>query len=894
MKQKNILPAVLLITMLLAQFVPAQSLSSNEAILSSSVKVTIYRDFVRFAADDARQMRVELFELTGKQIFDSGLVSGDSFDWFTQDQQEQPVDSGLFAYTLTIKGKGRAENLTQQGNVIIDRERQNLPDAPSSETDKAKNGEIQPQTVGVFDVNAAGGSYNINTPRMGIGTANPQTRMHIGAGGIAPLTTGSTLLVEEGAASSVVVKSTTGGEMFFSQDNAAGVFGTASNHPLSIRTNNVNRVYIDAIGRVGIGTTTPTATLTVAGTIEATGGTLTGAVIDATNQYSINGSRVLSMDGNGNLFAGEGTATANRGSYNSFFGKRAGSANLSGDRNSFFGASTGLQNTTGRYNSFFGALSGFYNLTGSNNSFFGESSGYYNTTGSYNSFFGIGTGRFNDGGSYNAFFGANSGQENTANNNAFFGTFTGNSNTTGENNSFFGTLAGSLNTSGRANSFFGKDAGYSNSNGNYNSFFGERAGTANLSGGDNAFFGVAAGVSNLTGNSNAFFGTFSGYSNTTGNDNSFFGTGAGYYTTEGTHNTFVGKEAGMNNTRGSSNVFSGRSAGFNNTEGTSNSVYGAFAGFGNTTGNYNTFFGLNAGTNNTTGSNNTFIGSNTNAFAGNLSNATAIGARAQVLQSNSLVLGSINGVNGATADTRVGIGTTGPGSKLHIIDSGNTGLRVQNNAPGGTVASFGRFGDFRIDTFFVSGGRFTVTEAGNVGIGTNTPTSRLQVFGDVTISGNVSKGGGSFKIDHPLDPENKYLYHSFVESPDMMNIYNGNVTTDKRGLAIVTLPEYFEALNRDFRYQLTVIGQFAQAIVAREVKDKQFTIKTSTPNVKVSWQVTGIRQDAYANKHRIPVEEEKKGSERGTYLYPEAFNKSAPRIANQISRPSQQRKRARN
>ena len=144
--------------------------------------------------------------------------------------------------------------------------------------------------------------------------------------------------------------------------------------------------------------------------------------------------------------------------------------------------------------------------------------------------------------------------------------------------------------------------------------------------------------------------------------------------------------------------------------------------------------------------------------------------------------------------------------------------------------------------------------------------------GNVQVTGNISKGGGSFKIDHPLDPENKYLYHSFVESPDMMNIYNGNVTTGANGDAVVELPTYFEALNRDFRYQLTVIGTFAQAMVAEEISGNRFTIKTSAPGVKVSWQVTGVRHDAYANKHRIPVEETKNENERGHFLHPELFN----------------------
>ena len=145
-------------------------------------------------------------------------------------------------------------------------------------------------------------------------------------------------------------------------------------------------------------------------------------------------------------------------------------------------------------------------------------------------------------------------------------------------------------------------------------------------------------------------------------------------------------------------------------------------------------------------------------------------------------------------------------------------------------------------------------------------------MGDVSVSGTLSKGGGSFKIDHPLDPENKYLYHSFVESPEMMNIYNGNITTDADGLAVVELPEWFETLNRDFRYQLTVIGTFAQAIVAQKVKSNRFAIRTNEPNVEVSWQVTGIRQDAWANKNRIPVEEQKGEIEKGHYLHPEAFD----------------------
>ena len=139
--------------------------------------------------------------------------------------------------------------------------------------------------------------------------------------------------------------------------------------------------------------------------------------------------------------------------------------------------------------------------------------------------------------------------------------------------------------------------------------------------------------------------------------------------------------------------------------------------------------------------------------------------------------------------------------------------------------------------------------------------------GSVLVTGSIAKASGTFKIDHPQDPENKYLYHSFVESPDMMNIYNGNATTDASGYATVTLPGYFESLNSDFRYQLTVIGTFAQAIVAQEVSGGSFKIQTNQPNVKVSWQVTGIRQDKYAQAHRVAAEVEKEPQFKGLYLH---------------------------
>ena len=242
----------------------------------------------------------------------------------------------------------------------------------------------------------------------------------------------------------------------------------------------------------------------------------------------------------------------------------------------------------------------------------------------------------------------------------------------------------------------------------------------------------------------------------------------------------------------------------------------------------------------------------------------------------------------------VGIGVATATERLHV----NGNIRVANDASIFGLDQLVGFNDLRFygdpiggpDFYIGSDGRsgFTNTYS-NVSLNVRGITGDPWFFsvenpagsalfdvlgnGNVSVTNTLSKGGGSFKIDHPLDPENKYLYHSFVESPDMMNVYNGNITTDASGTAVVAMPEWFDALNRDFRYQLTVIGEFAQAIVGEKMRRNKFTIKTDKPNVEVSWQVTGIRKDAWANQNRIPVEEAKAAEDRGHYLHPAAFGR---------------------
>lgn len=146
--------------------------------------------------------------------------------------------------------------------------------------------------------------------------------------------------------------------------------------------------------------------------------------------------------------------------------------------------------------------------------------------------------------------------------------------------------------------------------------------------------------------------------------------------------------------------------------------------------------------------------------------------------------------------------------------------------------------------------------------------------GPVSTPAYMITGGAGVKIDHPLDPENQYLYHSFVESPDMKNVYDGVVNLDADGAAWVELPEWFEAVNKDFRYQLTPIGASAPNLyIAQEIESNRFQIAGGEPGLKVSWQVTGIRHDPYAEAHPMAVEEAKSPEEQGTYLHPAEYDK---------------------
>ncbi len=214
---------------------------------------------------------------------------------------------------------------------------------------------------------------------------------------------------------------------------------------------------------------------------------------------------------------------------------------------------------------------------------------------------------------------------------------------------------------------------------------------------------------------------------------------------------------------------------------------------------------------------------------------------------------------------------TDPDTNATCIEIGQINVKVNDDQC--IMDNFGMiqydlndFSTFFVDKFGIS--KFGSNSMEMAGCNFNAAENKIEVQGGQDVSEDLNvTGNKNFRIDHPLDPTNKFLFHSCIESPMPLNMYRGNVKTDANGFATVHLPDYFEALNIEYAYQLTVIGTFAQAIIAEEIQENQFIIRTSEPNVKVSWQVTGQRNDPYLQDRPYETVREKTGSDKGRLLY---------------------------
>ena len=239
---------------------------------------------------------------------------------------------------------------------------------------------------------------------------------------------------------------------------------------------------------------------------------------------------------------------------------------------------------------------------------------------------------------------------------------------------------------------------------------------------------------------------------------------------------------------------------------------------------------------------------------------------------------SANGRSGIYAnDLSIGGGwggffTSKAGVGVHAASAGNDAVAASTSASG-------RSGIYATNTATNGGFGGYFSSKNGVGLYARANPARAPAgffAGNVEIHGALSvTGTKSFVIDDPRDPANKFLVHAADESPQAENVYNGNVTTDANGFATVTLPAYFDAENTAPRYQLTVIGSFAQAVVWKEEQHNQFEIRTNHGGVKVSWQVSAVRNDPWVRAHPQPTEQAKPASQRGRYLYPAGFGKPA-------------------
>ena len=339
--------------------------------------------------------------------------------------------------------------------------------------------------------------------------------------------------------------------------------------------------------------------------------------------------------------------------------------------------------------------------------------------------------------------------------NTFIGNGAGYSNTTGSNNTFSGFRAGENNTEGFNNTFSGSTAGSINTTGSNNTFSGSQAGENNTEGSNNTFNGAAAGLSNATGHDNTFNGANTGYSNTTGSNNTFSGSQAGENNGEGSHNVFNGSAAGFFNEEGSHNVFSGFDAGFSNEEGSHNVFSGSAAGFSNKTGLNNIYIGSMAGWNNRRGSHNVFLGyqagyhetESNRLYIANTHTATPLiygEFDNELLQVHGeLHIAGDNLLLDNGQSLTVTRNDDGFSHQLFGMDANNDVLLNRSAIVHGkvsrTVIGFnGRSFDVR------NGSNQTLLRAlpnGNVGIGLLAPSAKLEVAGQVKITGG-SPGAG--------------------------------------------------------------------------------------------------------------------------------------------------------